>query len=191
MDHGSSNLPLVPTAKAAWRPFPSYAIPKDFKYYNILEYYEEIPQVTYSYKEGIQKISQPIPVLHENSDSEEDEDDENGEGLLTNDITNLCRRAIMKCIDKGECFLKSGRVLSVLDAQRDNHYFIKGQVQASMEAHIYPVVIIMECGTGKICDASCLCKTQALKRCGHIAAVLLMMWRHVCKDGFEGKTIEM
>ena len=67
-----------------------------------------------------------IPVLHDNCCSEDDSDGDTLESghEIHNNVVALVRRAIMKSIDKEEQFLNSGRVLTVMDAKRGNHYVI-------------------------------------------------------------------
>ncbi|KAK3907406.1 E3 SUMO-protein ligase pli1 [Frankliniella fusca] len=185
-----TDLPVVPIGTKQWNPFPSVHIPEGFHYYNILDYFENIPQLEYSYKRGVLKSEAQtyIPPLHDDTsddDSEDDDDDECHEMTFQ----DLCRRAVKKCIKKGEQFLFSGRLLSMLDTTKDKHYFIKSQVQASMEDKLYGVVIILNVNDGSICTAECSCKAQALKRCGHIAAVLLRLWQQVFSEGYEGSLL--
>ena len=65
---------MIPTARNAWQPFSSVHIPEGFHYNSILEYYNDIPQVNYSYKEGVRQVSEPFPILHEDSTDDDDRD---------------------------------------------------------------------------------------------------------------------
>ncbi|KAK3918865.1 Ubiquitin carboxyl-terminal hydrolase 21, partial [Frankliniella fusca] len=181
-----SNLPIVPFAGKPWNPFPSVHIPEGFHYLNIIEYFEDIPEMDYSYQKGVVQgdASAPVvPPLHEDTSDDDIDDIEQKGPEMT--FADLCRRAIKKCISKGEQFLYSNRLLCMFDLKRDNHYFLKAQVQASMEDKVYGVVIILNVSDGSICTAECSCKAKALKRCGHIAAVFLRLWQHVFTKGFE------
>lgn len=181
-------LPLIPTGLKVWQPFPSVRIPH-FTYFKMIEYYEDIPLVSFNYQEGVTKGPERAPILHEDSESEEEMDFNDFTPRTVRQITfqELCRRAVKKCIEKGENFLNSGRVLKVWDVKRGEHYFMKADVHASMVQTVYKVHIILEDSTGNVCSAHCECKTQALRRCGHIAAVMILLWRHISIEGFEGK----
>lgn len=186
-------MPLIPTGIKVWQPFPSVRIPH-FTYFKMVEYYEDIPSVDFNYQEGVIKGPQSVPILHEDSELEDDMDEDEATDFDATAVRHttfqeLCRRAVKKCIEKGENFLNSGRVLKVWDVKRGEHYFMKAEVHASMMQTVYKVHIILEDSTGNICSAHCGCKTQALRRCGHIAAVMILLWRHISIEGFEGKEI--
>lgn len=94
-------------------------------------------------------------------------------------FTDLCRRAITKALMKGEQFIASGRVGAMEDTVKNDYYHVKAQVQASLELTLYIVQVCLELETGHIRYVNCCCKTQTIHRCGHIAAVLILLWRHV------------
>jgi len=187
-------LPRFPTGKGVWKPFPRVRIPEKFVYRKITEYFGDVPEVSFNYTTGV--TAGPLQ-LHAPSETESDgeSDEESGDerGLLGGpEITFQClvRNAVMRSIDKGQQFLSSKRVLAVFDCARGGHTFVKGQVQASMESVLYPVIVTLSQQTGRVCDAVCSCKARALQRCGHIASVLLTVWEHVRAKGYEGKAYQ-
>lgn len=184
-----NRLPLIPVGPQIWHPFPSCRIPSGFDYYSIVTYFDSIADCDFSVKEGVLGKNGEV-ILHEDSSSDsgiesltDDEDDPCDYKPTT--FTDLCKRAAKKSLARGELFLSSQRIGTVMDCKRGEHSFVKAQVHASMMSRVYIVNITLD-QKGNICSASCCCKTAALERCGHIAAVLLCIWYHIKKDGYEG-----
>ena len=176
----------------AWKSFPSVHIPEKFTREKLCEYFRALPPVTYSNGQGVLAALQPYqPDVDSESDSDMDEEDELPctEELQSQprDFNALCKRAVMKCIDRGERYKHYGFVIkpSIVDAMRD-HYFLKAQVNASMEQDMRSISVTISKDSGDICNATCTCKASALRRCGHIAAVLLTVLHHIALSGHEG-----
>ena len=93
---------------------------------------------------------------------------------------------MLNTISRGELFVNSGRVISVSDHVKENHYLVKATVHASFRNIVYVVVITIAQGCGSVCNGTCTCKANAFGRCCHIAAVLLLINRHIMEFGHEG-----
>jgi len=113
--------------------------------------------------------------------SDDEEDD------APDPFTQLVCKGVSKCVQRGRRFLRSGRILRVWDAAKSTFYFIKAQVQASMEQQVYVVTVTIREVSGQIADTTCDCKARALKRCAHIAGVLILVVDHVEAHGYDGK----
>jgi len=117
----------------------------------------------------------------------DDDDESDSEPVVPeSDFSLHCKRALQNCISRGRRYFQSGRVLTVQDCVRSPHYFLKNQVQASMELDLRDVTATLEYSTGDIRTASCSCKPKALNRCGHIAAVFVLVLDHMKTAGHEG-----
>ncbi|KAK3917476.1 Ubiquitin carboxyl-terminal hydrolase 8 [Frankliniella fusca] len=170
-------FPMMPTG-AVWKPFPSAHIPNGYSSHKAREFLEAIPEVRFSYEEGV--------VLAEAKEKDSDEEDLFDFSQPTQQDRK--RLFVDGTLKRANCFIDSGRVLSILDCQRDTHYFVKAQVQASMATQFYTVQIMIAKASGKICFTECKCKARALSRCCHIMSVLLLIGRHVLKRGHEAVT---
>lgn len=171
-------LPMMPTG-AVWKPFPSVHIPNGYSTHKAREFLEASPEVRFSYEEGV------VLAVEKERDSDE-EDLFDFSQPTQQDRKRLFVDGTWKCAN---CFIDSGRVMSILDCQRDTHYFVKAQVQASMAKKFYVVQIMIAKASGKICFTECKCKARALCRCCHIMSVLLLIGRHVLNKGHEGNLI--
>ena len=124
-----------------------------FQYQRIVEYFHEIPAVSFTYTGGVDSA----PDLHVESSEDEAEVESADDWGLTAvpemSFHDLVRKAVFRAIDKGQQFLSSKRVLCVWDCRRGGHYFIKAQVQASMESVLYVVILTLSSETGAVCDA--------------------------------------
>ncbi|XP_052130805.1 uncharacterized protein LOC127751372 isoform X1 [Frankliniella occidentalis] len=153
----------------------------------LTDYFSNIPKVTLSKHKGV--LMELEKSESENLDSDDDDDDLSSECPDKKPtFYELCKRALVMCISRGRKYLRSGRVLTVTDAKQGKHYFLKSQVHASFRGELHFVTATVCCQTGDICDASCTCKASALRRCGHIAAVLLLVAKHVEIHGNEAIT---
>ncbi|KAK3931967.1 Ribonuclease Y [Frankliniella fusca] len=166
--HDFNKMMPLPVRKSPWKSFPSVHIPNKYSFLSAREYLERIPEVRFS--------ELGIIVQKSQNDRGLDEEDD----LFDYSLPTQKGRA--------DIFIDSGRVLSSEDCQKEKHYFVKGQVQASMRNLVYGVNIAISQESGKVCLADCCCWAKALGRCAHIVAVLLLIGRHVQKQGHEAIT---
>ncbi|KAK3931160.1 Filamentous hemagglutinin [Frankliniella fusca] len=164
--NGVCGPPLPPNKD--WQPFPGYNIPKGFSKEAVDRYLEDdCPTFKFSHDCG---------VRFEDSDDPDDDFDVEQEPVQYQVKSNVRR---------GTKYLKSGNILSVLDNYDGVHYYVKAQVQASMEDVIHVVRATFIEASGEIVDCSCECKARALKRCSHIVAVLLLLLEHIDTKGHD------
>ena len=88
-----------------------------------------------------------------------------------------------KPLTKGAQYVKSGSVSNIMDTERDGHYYVKAKVDASMRNEQRIVHVTLSCISGAVRDASCTCPGSALGRCNHVAALLLMLDKHIKEFG--------
>ncbi|XP_034239421.1 uncharacterized protein LOC117644250 [Thrips palmi] len=184
LDNGRKQAPMMPIG-ALWKPFPSVHIPNNYSSSKARDYLERIPEVRFSYAEGVILVKDKEGETRETTDDEEEDDLYDFSQPTQEDRKKLFVDGTLK---RANNFIDSGRVLSVLDCQRDTHYFVKAQVQASLRNKFFTVQIMMAKGSGSICFTDCQCKAKALGRCCHIMAVLLLIGRHVANRGHEAVT---
>ncbi|KAK3929613.1 Ubiquitin carboxyl-terminal hydrolase 4, partial [Frankliniella fusca] len=109
-------FPLMTTG-AVWKPFPIAHIPNGYPSHKAREFLEAIPEVRFSYEEGV--------VLAEAKEKDSDEEDLFDFSQPTQQDRK--RLFVDGTLKRANCFIDSGRVLSILDCQRDTHYFVKAQ----------------------------------------------------------------
>ena len=90
-----------------------------------------------------------------------------------------------KPLTKGEQYVKSGSVTNIMDNKKQDIYFLKAKVAASMRNESRSVHVTISNISGAILDASCTCPASTLGRCNHVAALLLQVNKHCLKDGHE------
>ena len=155
----SSQVPDIPTS--GWKSWPSYDIPAQFNYGHVYFYaLELLPSNTSN-------------VINENT-SDESENEDEGLGHMT-----------YKPFKNGQKYLDSGFVHDVSDNKTVKNYFIQAHVWPSMKNQLpHNVLVILSVHSGAVIYASCEpCKADALGRCSHIVAVLLMLLDHIKEHG--------
>ena len=155
----SSQVPDIPTS--GWKSWPSYDIPAQFNYGHVYFYaLESLPSNTSN-------------VINENT-SDESENEDEGLGHIT-----------YKPFKNGQKYLDSGFVHDVSDNKTVKNYFIRAHVWPSMKNQLpHNVLVILSVHGGAVIYASCEpCKADALGRCSHIVAVLLMLLDHIKEHG--------
>ncbi|KAK3908153.1 Ubiquitin carboxyl-terminal hydrolase 8 [Frankliniella fusca] len=168
-------LPHLPVVGfTMWKPFPSIHIPQKYDYHKIEEYFDNIPEVVFSVAVG---------VVSRTQDASDDEVFD--ASLPTPDDRK--RKYLTNTLGRGNLFVDSGRILSVYDYEKNGHYFIKSMVHASLMNKVYMTMLTIASFHGDVCNAICTCKANALGRCCHIAAVLLLIHRHIQTAGHEGE----
>jgi len=208
-----SEGPIPPAGKSVWKPFPSTRIPQGFTEDRVKEYFQLLPQVSFSYtagvlaalesegstttattnsRESVRATVRTIVDSDAESGSDPDDPTEVNEDVNTTESTRnyffeLVKRAVLNCLPRGKRYVKSGHVLTVLDCVREGYYFLKGEVHASMEEAVRSVTVTVLTATGDICTASCTCKARSLKRCAHIASVMHLVLQHIEISGNEGE----
>lgn len=86
------------------------------------------------------------------------------------DSTLDCHTA--KPLRRGKQFYDSGNVTEMKDNKSDHYYHVKAKVLASMRQVKYCVTVTLSANSGFVQDASCECRSSALARCSHVAALL-------------------
>ena len=181
-----------------WKSFPSVHLPDGLTTERLTEYFLELPPITYATGFGVLSILQPENADTDSEYDSEDEDDEDIENYTDElrsepvDFSYHCRKAVLNCIARWERYLKYGFVIkcSVVNAERNAHYFLKAQVKASMESDLRFISVTISKTSGDICVATCTCKANALKRCSHIAAVVFHILDHISIQGHDGKNYQ-
>jgi len=186
-DDVSKRSPMMPIG-AVWKPFPSVHIPNNYSSSKARDYLEKIPEVRFSYAEGVILVKDKEGKTDDDDDDDDDEDHDDLFDISQPSQEDRKKLFVDGTLKRANNFIDSGRVLTILDCQRDTHYFIKAQVQASLKDRFFTVQIMMAKGSGSICSTECQCKAKALGRCCHIMAVLLLIGRHVANKGHEGKS---
>lgn len=126
-----------------WKQIGTHAIPRDFNYGNIYHHIVE----------SVQRIMQA---------ESDDSNDEIGMDLHT-----------AKPLRKGKAFFTSGHVQHIQDKLKNNFYFMKCQVKASLTPNtMYDVTCTLSAASGFVVDASCTCKASSMGRCNHVCAML-------------------
>ena len=90
-----------------------------------------------------------------------------------------------KSLTKGEQYVKSDSISDIMDACRNDNYYLKGKVAASMGNEFRNVHITISIISGAVLDASYTCPASALGHCNHVAALLLMLNKHCMDNGYE------
>ena len=74
--------------------------------------------------------------------------------------------------------------MDIQDNKNEQHYFILAHVHHSMKNE-YPlnVSVVLSKASGFVVKTSCDCKSRALTRCAHVAAVLLTLVDYTDKHG--------
>lgn len=136
--------PLLPVSQKDWHPFRSRVQPVKFTISKITEYL---------FERGPSFDGQPrARRLYPRGKFEE----------------------IPAVLDRAMQYVISGNVLRMMDLTKGEHYFVKGEVQASMRNEVHSTSIVISSATGDICDAACTpCKVGELRRCNHVAALML------------------
>ncbi|XP_013419437.1 uncharacterized protein LOC106180092 [Lingula anatina] len=81
-----------------------------------------------------------------------------------------------KPLVRGQQYVQSGNVGCVETKVSDSIFHVKAKVLPSMRnENPYTVTIALSVVSGTVLDATCHCKSSALSRCSHIAAVLLSL----------------
>ena len=147
------------TPSDGWTAFPSVDIPEMFNYGNSYHYLiESIAEfgITYDY----------------DSDKEIDSDDDSG--YTTTE----------KPLRKGRKLIESEFVVDLQDNSNDIYYFLRAHVHHSMKNE-YPLnaSVVLSKASGFVVKASCDCRSRALNRCTHIAAVLLTLVDYTKANG--------
>ncbi|XP_025111588.1 uncharacterized protein LOC112574606 [Pomacea canaliculata] len=153
----------VTTPDNGWTTFPSVDIPEMFNYGSAYHYL-------------IESIAH---FGHEcNSDSSDGDSDNNGSYTTT-----------MKPLRKGKKLMESEFIDDIQDNRSKTDYFLRAHIQHSMKNE-YPldVLIVLSNVSGFVSRASCNCKSSALGRCVHVAALLLKLVDHVEKHGHRVTT---
>ncbi|KAK3912777.1 Myocardin-related transcription factor B [Frankliniella fusca] len=154
--NGVCGRPLPPNKD--WQPFPGNNIPKGFSERAVDRYLEDdCPTFKFSHDCG---------VRFEDSDDPDDDFDVQQEPVQYQVKGNVRR---------GTKYLKNN--------YDGVHYYIKAQVQASMQDGIH--VVSFNKALGETVDCSCECKARALKRCSHFVAVLLLLFEHIDTKGHD------
>ncbi|KAK3929477.1 Putative ubiquitin carboxyl-terminal hydrolase 50 [Frankliniella fusca] len=118
VDTLSRRLPMMPLGLSVFKSFPSAHIPNGFSFDKATEYLQQIPLTRFSYEHGVQSV-----------ECEPDEEclldfSQPSDGVRKNLSVN-------GTMQRANQFVNSGRVLSVMDCERGDHYFIKADVHAS------------------------------------------------------------
>ena len=147
------------TPSDGWTAFPSVDIPEMFNYGNLYHYLiESIAEfgITYDY----------------DSDKEIDSDDDSG--YTTTE----------KSLRKGRKLMETEFVVDLQDNSNDIYYFLRAHVHHSMKNE-YPLnaSVVLSKASLFIVKASCDCRSRALNRCPHIAAVLLTLVDYTKANG--------
>lgn len=141
-----------------WTVFPSVDIPEMFNYGHA--YYHLIESVA------------NFGLNESGSDSTDDSDGYSG--YTTTE----------KPLRKARKLIASEYVVDIQDNKNEQHYFIRAHVHHSMKNE-YPlnVSVVLSKASGFVVKASCDCKSRALTRCAHVAAVLLTLVDYTDKHG--------
>ena len=91
-----------------------------------------------------------------------------------------------KPLRKGRKLITSEFVVDFQDNSNELHYFLRAHVHHSMKNE-YPlnVCVILSKASGFVIKASCDCKSKAMNRCAHVAAVLLSLVDYVKASGHQ------
>ena len=89
-----------------------------------------------------------------------------------------------KPLRKGRKLIKSEFVVDLQDNSNDIYYFLRAHVHHSMKNE-YPLnaSVALSKASGFVVKASCDCRSRALNRCTHIAAVLLTLINYTKANG--------
>ena len=142
-----------------WHTFPTNSIPSMFNYGYIYHY-----------------IIESMPSLP------------NSEAVDKDDLADAidCQSSTTaKPLTRGQQYVDSKYVADVMDTEDNGFYYLKANVHASMISQRYSVQVQLSKSSGAVTDARCECKASALRRCSHIAALLLYLSEHVQKHGYE------
>ncbi|XP_052131459.1 uncharacterized protein LOC113206488 [Frankliniella occidentalis] len=174
-----SRLPQVqPWGPSLFKPFPSVHIPNKYSSVKAKEYLKQIPETRFTYDGGVEAV--------EAVESEPD-----SQGLVDFSVSTQSDRKnifVDGTLRRANLFIDSGRVVTIKDCQRNDHYFVNAMVHASYRNVTYEVTVTISKKSGSVCAAGCCCKARALGRCCHVMAVLLLIGRHVENQGHEAVT---
>lgn len=145
-----------------WATFPSVDVPEMFNYGSVYHYLIE----------SIAHFGQ-----ENNSDSSDEDSDDNG------------YLSTVKPLRKGKKLMQSEFVDDIQDNKNEANYFLRAHIQHSMKNE-YPlnVLVVLSNVSGFVSRASCNCKSSALGRCVHVAALLLKLVEHIDKNGHRVTT---
>ncbi|KAK3931075.1 Ubiquitin carboxyl-terminal hydrolase 2 [Frankliniella fusca] len=171
-----SRLPQVqPWGPSLFKPFPSVHIPNKYSSWKAKQYLNQIPETRFSYEGGVEAV----------------ESEPDSQGLVDFSVSTQSDRKnifVDGTLRRANNFIDSGRVGTIKDCQRNDHYFVNAMVHASFKNITYEVTAAISKKSGSVCAAGCNCKARALGRCCHVMAVLLLIGRHVENQGHEAVT---
>lgn len=159
---------------AGWEVFPGYDIPKSFNEGHVFHYIVE--------SSSISTLPTVLP-----DDEETDETDKAEAEAETEAEGSEPAEGTRQTMARGRQYVRSNFILDIRDKKVGNFYFIKAEVRASMKLEKRNVTATLSVESGSIVDASCTCIQRTLRRCSHVAAVLLFICKHVEEKGYGGK----
>ncbi|XP_053385028.1 uncharacterized protein LOC123537474 isoform X2 [Mercenaria mercenaria] len=102
------------------------------------------------------------------------------DGGNSSDVDNLGDMTA-KPLRKGEQYVKSQSLSSILDNGTQDCYYVKANVDASMLNKVRHPVVTISGKSGAVLDAACDCPANSLGRCSHVGALLLTL-NNYCKE---------
>lgn len=149
---------------STWNKFSSIPIPKAFNESSIYEYL----------------VSSCIILTNNNNDDDQCTDDEDPQPT----VGSVSDFSTAKPLKRGKLYVDSGFVVEVEDSLNEKFFYcLQCRVRASYkDGKYYRVRIMINPQNGEILLGTCECKASAMGRCGHVAALLLLLNDYIVQE---------